>query len=230
MNVTACLVTNKADPLHMQPVIDSLPEAWEKIIWNNAGPWVIGHGSFGSRIDTSGWPSPGSSDLSVYGRYAAIEYASHDLIYVQDDDVIVSDPQAVVDEWILMRSPGVDPAWNGVVCNMPPEFRPHYPDSALVGFGACFQRNKPKKAFDRMLRAGIDFGLESLDAGLGSPDRWMFRECDRVFTCLTPRILVDVPKQDREFASDPDRLWKQSGHHESTARMLDLARKVRDAT
>ena len=40
-----------------------------------------------------------SADLSVYGRYAAIEDARGDLIYVQDDDVIVSDPQAIVDAW-----------------------------------------------------------------------------------------------------------------------------------
>ena len=37
-------------------------------------------------------------------------------------------------------------------------------------------------------------------------DKAFLRECDAVFTTLTPRILVDVPKTDREFASDPDRL------------------------
>jgi len=163
--------------------------------------------------------------LSVYGRYAAIEYASHDLIFTCDDDVIVSNPQAIVDEWLRLEAfPGDHPGHphaRHVVCNVPPEFRPHYPDSALVGFGAAFHRDAPQRAFKRFEEGTGDAYIEA------SP---LFqRECDRVFTCLTPRVLVDIPKQDREFASDPDRLWKQPNHGESTARMLDLARKVRDA-
>ena len=53
------------------------------------------------------------------------------------------------------------------------------------------------------------------------------RTPDVIFTTLTPRILVDVPYADREFASDPDRMWRQEGHVAERKRALDLALAVR---
>ena len=97
---------------------------------------------------SDGWAET-CHDLAVYGRYAAIEFCTHDLILTQDDDVIVSDPQAIVDAWNAEWCGGVESGWDGVVCNTPPEFRPHYPDSGLVGFGAAFHRDAPARAFAR---------------------------------------------------------------------------------
>lgn len=227
MNVSACLVTDgKHD---MQPVLDSLPEEWQKIIWNNGEKRVtILYTDEDVEVEIHRIPC---EDLSVYGRYAAIEYATNELVYVQDDDVIVSGPQKIVDAWIngsvnyedgYPRFPGIYKQ-DHVVCNMPPEFRPHYPDSALVGFGAVFHRDAPEKAFDQFHTAVFECVIPYRP----HPDEFN-RECDRVFTCLTPRVLVDIPKTDRDFASDPDRLWRQDGHVASTQRMLELARKVRD--
>lgn len=209
LNVTAIIVT-KGD-VDLDPVLDSLPDEWEKIEWNNGAAAVYAH------------PPPNwyrnASDLSVCGRYAAIEYASHDLIFVVDDDVIVSDPQAIVNAW----QPG------HVVCNMPQEFRSHYPDSALVGFGSCFERDLPAQAFARYEQTVPTLGLSNYGWSLPPNERFL-KCCDVVFTTLTPRILVDVPKTDREFASDPNRMWKQPGHVQERTRMLELARQVRDAT
>ncbi len=231
MNVSAVIPTR--GNVDTQPIIDSLPSDWEIVIYDN-----------GAEMLTKSYPDePGCfqdiyplPDLSVYARYAAISEASHDLIYVQDDDVIVSDPQAIVDAWVALATcdgprdcvgtergcvhcyPTIQ---ESVVCNMPQEFRPHYPDSALVGFGAAFHRAAPARAFERFHEA------PNVDPSL----TWeqFYRECDRVFTCLTPRVLVDVPKQDLPYFDDPDRLWKQAEHNGSTKRMLDLARQVRDA-
>jgi hypothetical protein len=202
------------------------------------------------------------NDLSVYGRYAAIEYASHDLIYVQDDDVIVSDPQAIVDSFIwtrdcakhgmtrLQETPSGHFVWacdgehdnpptcvlDEVVCNMPPEFRPHYDDSALVGFGACFHRDAPGRAFDRYAKAVAEGWCPPHPSMWGktsfpnpTQDESWLRCCDVVFTTLTPRVLVDVPKENREFAEGPDRMYRQPDHVGERARMLELVRKVRDA-
>src|SRR5689334_21850077 len=92
MRVSACLVTRGDVP--MQPILDSLPGEWEKIVWDNKqGPYGIDPN--GEQI----WVRAYRGDLSVYGRYAAIEFATGDLIWVQDDDVIVSDPHAIVDAW-----------------------------------------------------------------------------------------------------------------------------------
>lgn len=217
MNVSACLVTR--GDVDMQPVIDSIPQGWEIVVWDNGEKMV-------TRSD--GYAEV-ATDLSVYGRYAAIEYASHELIYVQDDDCAVSDPAAIVGEWdrvaLVQESDPAGPGeveWgNHVVCNMPQEFRhDFYDDHALVGFGAAFHRDAPLRAFARWW--GHDF------PSMRGEDGWFNRTCDVVFTALTPRVLVDVPKENREMASAPNRMWKQQGHQAERARMLKLARMVRD--
>ena len=67
---------------------------------------------------------------------------------------------------------------------------------------------------------------------IGEPAVWgpRFRNtCDIAFTGLTPRVLVDVPHVDREFASDDGRMWRQLTHVEERQRMRELVARVRDA-
>lgn len=159
-------------------------------------------------------------DLSVYGRYAAVETAKNPIIFVQDDDVLL--PRESL-ETILSRLTVSDP--HAVVCNMPARFRdqPQYErgDSALVGFGACFHRDAPKRAFEKFVAPADGFNLAS--------GPWFHRTCDVTFTALTPRVLVDVPYEDLPHAHAENRMWKQPQHVEERMRMLELVRKVRDA-
>lgn len=205
MNVSAIIVTR--GNVDLAPVLDSLPDEWEKLVWDNGEKACYRE------------PPPNrywnADDLSVYGRYAAIEYASHDLIFVQDDDVIVSDPDELRRTWesVAFNLGNHD----FLVANMPQEFRPHYPDSCLVGFGACFHRDTPARAFGRFFE--------------GNPARDLAfnRCCDVVFTTLTPRVLVDVPKENLPYATDASRMYRQSNHVGERARMLELCRRVRDS-
>lgn len=250
MNVSAVIVTR--GNVDLAPVLDSLPDAWEKIIWRNGTH--VGRAEWTEETDWTLRVLGHAGDLAVYGRYAAIQYASSDLIYVQDDDVIVSDPASIVEEWVSnlpnlevgMYASGGNTPYEGIVANMPQEFRHDgYTDSCLVGFGAAFHRDLPRKAFERIFWGGIGLNATEEDWTAGTPmirtgddGQELFRinsiaefrrTCDVVFTTLTPRVLVDVPKVDREFASDPDRMWKQPAHYGERVRMLELARKVRDA-
>jgi hypothetical protein len=217
----------------MQPILDSLPQEWEALIWNNGVGQLLrldlsrteyGENSvselLGLRPEATLLQTV--SDLSVYGRYAAIEYASHDLIYVQDDDVIVSDPQAIVNAWELSCLFRNNAKNVHVVCNMPSEFRhDFYVDHALVGFGASFYRDAPKRAFDRFM----EYHDHMIPLGIRQDVFW--RTCDVVFTGLTPRVLVDVPKTNLPYASDDNRMWKQAEHQGERQRMLDLVKQVR---
>ena len=184
-SVTAIIVTR--GDVDLDQVIGSLPRDWEVILWNNGVPEVQVYG-------VCRFTLPSIKDLSVYGRYAAIEHASHDLIYVQDDDCIVSDPQAIVNAWMdipVSLASVTEHGHNaGVVCNMPSEFRhDFYTDHALVGFGAAFHRDAPERAFARFQRE-----TEFLSRGpWESVVPFYRRTCDIVFTALTPRVLVDVP-------------------------------------
>lgn len=240
MNISACLVTR--GNVDMTPIVRSLPPDWEVLVWDNgAGELTVKETPFG-RDPFKVYH--GVQDLSVYGRYAAIEYASHDIVYTQDDDVIVSDPQAIVRALVTRECPDcgaldhqsmTDGSWichtcgcveqlpDAVACNMPPEFRPHYPDSALVGFGAAFHRDAPEEAFSSFW-SGV---TEGVIPQVASDD--FNRTCDVVFTTLTPRVLVDVPKTNLPYAEDADRMYRQATHVGERTRMLELARQVRDA-
>lgn len=145
-------------------------------------------------------------DLMVYGRYAAITECEKPVIFVQDDDVVI--PPESIRQIIACYSPG------RVTCNMPERFRPHYPESALVGFGACFDRWLPRFVLGKL----------PLEA-----DELLLRECDQAFTALLPRVLIDVDVELLPHGEDPSRLWRQPEHHAARRQMLDLALRVRDA-
>lgn len=212
MNVSVCIATR--GDVDMSPITESFPPGWEVLVYDN-GRGVCRTYS-GRKWGVVGSELP---DRGPNARFAAIEYARHDLIYVQDDDVIVSDPQAIVDMWNAEWCGGIETKWDGVVCNLPSEFRPHYPDSAMVGFGAAFHRDAPERAFARFL---------GHHRNMRRTDTVFQRESCRIFTTLTPRILVDVPKTDMPYASDPNRLWKDSKHVWYRGEALRLAREVRD--
>lgn len=195
MNVSAIIVTR--GNVDLDPIIETIPEEWETLVWTNGqgierrsppgwkvrtrgedgsimtyvlpqGSTYVGGGTLDLETRRATFP-----DVSVYGRYAAIEFATGDVIYVQDDDVIVSSPQVIVDTWRLTRDcpehgpmvPTIAAGYHGwtcphhdpqpfirdeIVCNMPLEFRhDFYTDHALVGFGAAFHRDTPRAAFER---------------------------------------------------------------------------------
>jgi hypothetical protein len=160
------------------------------------------------------WDNSLRGDAAVYGRYAAIAEAKHNIIVTVDDDIVAW--PALLNGLALAYEPGV------VTCNMPQQFRKtgFYDDHALVGFGAIFDRDLPDQAFRRFLDSGV------FVADAFADERWFDRTCDVVFTGLTPRKLVDLPYTNREFASAPNRMWRQPDHVGERTRMLDLVRRV----
>lgn len=188
-DVTACIATR--GNVDMTPILEQIDLAGieDVIVWDNS---VL-------------------ADRGPHGRFTAMTAARHDVIYVQDDDALV--PPGSIRRLIRAYVRG------SIVVNMPPEFRPHYPDSAMVGFGAVFNRLAAMQTFAWFL------GYHQMPID----DPLFLRESCRALTTLTPRILMNVPKADMPYASDPDRLWKQPDHVANRERMLTLARQVRDA-
>ncbi len=111
------------------------------------------------------WGNSKREDFSVYGRYAGIAEAKHDIIYCQDDDCVLPPEsiKALIEEWADYRHSQYDfshpdhkvPAeWadEHLVANMPAAFRhSFYEEHSLVGFGAVFHRDAPWRAFVRFL-------------------------------------------------------------------------------
>ena len=149
------------------------------------------------------WDNSKHLDFSVFGRYVMASVCdAQPLVYFQDDDC-VTDPAAIVREW----EPGK------IVCNMPIALghRANYENQLdkLMGFGSVCERSLIKETFERYWKY---FPI----------DQACLREADRIFTGLnSERIkLVDVPVRNLEWATAPDRLYRQAEH----GAMLGLAR------
>ena len=212
--VSAIIVTRGNVDLSAQ--IAALPKEWEVVVWDNGVNAVyVNDEMVESHRD----------DVAVYGRYLAIEYATHKQIYVQDDDCIVSDPERITQAW-FEQCPSITLGWErshsntpyrGIVSNMPERFRhDFYERHALVGFGASFERDAPRRAFDAFFEMGFEFDWP-----------FFYRTCDIVFTGLTEHTRVDVPHEDMPYASDPDRMWRQPTHQGERSRMLELVTAAR---
>lgn len=212
MNVSAIIVTRgDQDLIDILKSLDEVPVISETIVWDNGAGTV----TIRQRNLTADHFQVGLGDLAVYGRYEAIGWASNEVVFVQDDDCIVDAAAA-----IAAYEPGI------LAANMPQEFRPFYPDSCLVGFGAVFDDDLPDLAFggkwsDPDILSAADFA--------GAPPDFFNRTCDVVFTTLTPRKLVDVPCRNLPWATGRDRMYRQPEHVGERNRMLRLARRVRDA-
>jgi hypothetical protein len=236
VSVSAIIVTR--GDVDLGPVLDSLPTEWEIVTWNNGEGYcrVLGPipGPLGSQRDVP--------DLSVYGRYAAIEYASHDLIYVQDDDVIVSDPRAIVHAWLIAANRS-GMSETTVVCNMPQEFRhSFYEEHALVGFGAAFHRDTPQRVFAKIGFDGKtapfidDDDWSDLTIRVGGvevasfPDAaFVRRTCDIPVTALAETAFVDIPKENLAYAYGDDRMWRQPQHQAERSYMLEQVLKIKES-
>jgi len=162
------------------------------------------------------WNNQLEEDLSVYGRYAGILQARNEIVYVQDDDCLV-------DAERLVRVAAAYALERQAVCNMPESRWADYPDSALVGWGAVFHRDLPQKAFARFDSADL---LATVLSG-GAPS--FLDRCDNVFTVLTDCVKVDIGFQHLPWAETTGRMFTTPGHADERDRMIDLARRVRDA-
>ena len=155
-----------------------------------------------------------SADFKVYGRYEAIKRAAHPVIYVQDDDCLT--PAA---EIIAAYEPG------RLVANMPRARWEGYSDSALIGWGAVFDRDLPHRAFSEYARALFVESIVHLEHHAAEE---FFITCDVVFSALTPRTIVDFPFAHLPWAEGPNRMFtSRPTHNEERQRTLERCREIR---
>lgn len=174
----------------MQPVLDTLPFG-DVVVWDN---------------------SKEDEDLKVFGRFAAIDRAQHEVIYTQDDDCTIP-PEAFVR---LVEHYKADE----IVCNMPISRWADYPDSCLIGWGSIFHRDMPARAFDPYFAAYPEEEHDDL----------FFKCCDVVFTTLVPHVKLDLGFTHLPWAETKGRMFKQPDHSQTRWKVLEMARAVRDAT
>lgn len=186
--VSAVIVTKEGpvDPL----ILASLAGLGEVIVWDN---------------------SRRGSDCKVFGRYRAVELATLDYVYTQDDDCVI-DAVRLCGEY----RPGE------LLCNLKSSHVAFYEPMgiSLVGWGAIFPRSMVN--FAPYLAAHPE-------------DDLFYRECDRVFTYLNREKtrIVEIGVEDLARAGGSDRMGTEARHGRDLAEIrarLGILETVRLAT
>ena len=113
----------------------------------------------------------------TYGRYMTAHKARNALIYVQDDDCLISDVEMLYNRFLSLPE--------GILCGATPErmaFEAEHqeiPRIALVGWGTFFR----KADIDVFYRYRDKHGVDDI----------LLREADRIFTYLQPVPAIVIP-------------------------------------
>lgn len=159
MKISAVLVTR--GNVNMDPILETLPYD-DIFVWDNSE----------------------RDDMGIYGRYAGIAEAKHDIIYTQDDDLLFTEHAKLAAAYKVGRAlfnsePGKDIPW--------------------CARGALFHRSLPQRAFDRYL------AVHPFD------NLFTHHGCDMVFGLLSPVKRVWLGSVDLPYCNDPGRVSTSDG-------------------
>ena len=183
--VTACLVTR--GDVDMQPIMDSLIFD-DILVWDNSV----------------------EADMKTAGRYYAIMEADSEVVYLQDDDVIV--PAETQRLLLEAYEPGVCVANYGHGDN--PD---GYDDMPLVHGGAVVDRDLPLEAIKRYL-------------AVWPHDSDFLYEADFVAGILYPAFKhLELPMELRDVCFAGNRMCDQPWQRELKKKITDRARAIRDS-
>jgi len=156
----------------------------------------------------------------VWNRWEAMARAKCDVIFTCDDDAVVDVPAVLA---------AYDPSI--VTCNMPDAVRPGYRDGiALVGWGAVFSQKRVYpigyRLEDGTVPAFVRYKAWCTEQHQPFLDAVFRRECDRVFTGLSPLKLIDVPIQHMPWADGEDRMCRFAHDPVHAESMREIRRRI----
>ena len=220
-DVTACLVTR--GNVDMQRIIDTLPYG-EVLIWDN------------SKEDV---------DLAVFGRYELTKRASNPVIYWQDDDVIFTEHEKLLEAYgyygpnayVANNAHGPDPGGYedlalqaaGALCDLSvvadtwARWFQRYPNSHQRLRDPEDQISCPPSPLSKKLRGDAARGTTAIFG------ECVLYEADFIFGVLCKRwAQIELPYQ-RLYAEDDTRLCRQPWQEDLKFYATNLARAIRDA-
>lgn len=170
---TAVLVTR--GDVDLEPILSSLAVMDEVIVWNNSE----------------------REDLKCFGRFVGAAEAKHDLIYVQDDDLIVPVEDLYREYFPPAHQPLMPGSINGewIMANRKPD-----EEWRFVGAGAFFQRKMIPQAFGPYL-------------AVHPRDDDFLRAADVVFAYANPYTSVWVGYEDLPWQTAPNRMYHEVDHY-----------------
>lgn len=187
-DVSAVLVTR--GDVNLSRILESIAEAGiaEAIVWDN------------SRRE----------DLKTFGRYAALPECKHDVVFFQDDDIVL--PPATIEGLLAAYEPGV---W---LANMSPGWVAgrDLHDSVFVGAGGLLDRDLPARSL-----AKYDTMFERDE---------LFHYYPETILTIPSRIKrVDLPLEVLPWGYAPNRMNAEPWFEDHLAESIRRGRAVRDA-
>ncbi len=144
-------------------------------------------------------------DLQILGRYQALFLCKHDIVYFQDDDVIFTAHDQLLAAYESGKiTANMDKPWIDA-CG--------YHDMVLLGAGSVADKELFWPPLDQYIRT---HGL----------DRDVLLEPDFIVGTMLPWKRVDLGYTAREFADDPERLYRQPWQAEAKDRVRSRAREL----
>jgi hypothetical protein len=206
--LVSAILLNYARPYHIEPIVASLfahPFIDEVIIWDNApADGAAMQESVGLRGGRRRVHLRGKQNVFTFGRFCAAKVARNDILYTQDDDVIVRNVPEIYRRFLEMQTLIVA----GLVEN---HFRveAHKTPWLQLGWGSMFR----KPWLDCIAPYIEKYGQDNI----------LHRKFDRIFTTLYGNhdpLLADVERLRDASGRDSDRdqnsLWLRQDHAQLT--------------
>lgn len=159
--------------------------------------------------DTVVWDNSKRQDLKTFGRYQALPEAKNDVVFFQDDDIVL--PASTILGLIAAYEPGV------IVANMSQGWvnGRDLHDSVFVGAGAVLDRDIPDRSlamYDRLF----------------DRDELFYLYPETIITIPWQIKRVDLPLEVLPWGYAPNRMVKQPWFEERLAESIARGRRVRD--
>lgn len=159
--------------------------------------------------DTVVWDNSKRQDLKTFGRYQALAEAKNDVVFFQDDDIVL--PASTILGLIAAYEPGV------IVANMSQGWvnGRDLHDSVFVGAGAVLDRDIPDRSlamYDRLF----------------DRDELFYLYPETIITIPWQIKRVDLPLEVLPWGYAPNRMVKQPWFEERLAESIARGRRVRD--
>lgn len=213
MSVTACLVSWKRQ-YHLPEIVEEIrkcPDISEIIVWQNEVPLLESTVSLPCRTIYS------PENRGVYGRFLAAQQAKNDLIFVQDDDLLVHNISELLGEFQnRVKFDSLSNLADDQSSKHWQWWQVHKPPYVELGFGSILKKSAALK-----LRHW-PHGPECLN-----------RKADKIFTVMNnwdairadSSCLTRLKHNGIESGWDENALWLRTDHKKLTERAVLLAQQ-----
>ncbi len=214
MEACAAVILNWKRPWNLPEIIHSLQTykfIKEIIVFDNSGKLELEGPTLNAPIVIQS-----QTNVCTYGRFLAAQQASHDVIYTQDDDVVVHNVKALYERFMRHQkqiTAGLSGGHYAIEAGKKPFLQ--------LGWGAFFLKEWIN-SLDKYIR---EYGEDNV----------LHRKADRIFTALhgkydpVPGSFTRLKNSDGKPSDrDPSSLWLKPDHRQLTMEAMARVKQLNE--